>query len=66
MARARPVPRLPRHLPRLGVVREDRADPATAGADRPWKRLAWFAVLWAGSVGALGLVGYAIKLTLGK
>ena len=52
-------------LPKVGVVHEDRADPTTAGADRPWKRLAWFAALWAGSVAALGVVGYAIKLALG-
>jgi hypothetical protein len=70
MARAR-FPKLgakasPRRMPNVGVVHEDRADPSTAGADRPWKRLAWFAALWAGSVGALGLVGYAIKLALGQ
>ena len=53
-------------LPRLGVVHEDRADTTRAGADRPWKRLAWFAALWAGSVAALGVVGYAIKLALGQ
>ena len=58
--------RMPRHLQDLGVVHEDRADPSTAGADRPWKRLAWFAALWAGSVAALGVVGYAIKLALGQ
>lgn len=29
-----------------------------------WQRLAWFAALWAGSVAALGIVGYAIKLVL--
>jgi hypothetical protein len=57
--------KLTRRLRGLGVVREDRADPATAGADRPWKRLAWFVGLWAGSVAALGLVGYAIKLAIG-
>ncbi len=72
MARPQPprrqrMPRLgPRRMPRLGVVHEDRADPARAGADRPWKRLAWFAALWAGSVAALGVVGYAIKLALGE
>lgn len=27
-------------------------------------RLAWFAAIWAGSVVALGIVGYAIKLAL--
>jgi hypothetical protein len=56
----------PRRPPEVGVVHEDRAEPATAGADRPWKRLAWFAALWAGSVAALGVVGYAIKLALGQ
>jgi hypothetical protein len=50
----------------LGVVREDRADPRTAGADRRWKRLAWFIALWSSSVAALGLVGLAIKLALGQ
>ncbi|WP_207168853.1 hypothetical protein [Rhodovibrio sodomensis] len=49
---------MPRPIAALGVVHENRADPATAGADRPWKRLAWFA--------ALGVVGYAIKLALGQ
>jgi hypothetical protein len=29
-----------------------------------WQRLLWFAALWAGSVAALGVVGYAIKLVL--
>ncbi|MBK1697331.1 DUF2474 domain-containing protein [Rhodovibrio salinarum] len=58
MARAR--------FPKVGVVHEDRADPTTAGADRTWKRLAWFAGLWAASVAALGVVGYAIKLALGQ
>ncbi|MBK1698308.1 DUF2474 family protein [Rhodovibrio salinarum] len=53
-------------LQAIGVVREDRADPARAGADRAWKRLAWFGVLWAGSVAALSLVGLAIKLALGQ
>jgi hypothetical protein len=62
MARAR----ISNRFQGIGVVREDRADPARAGADRPWKRLAWFAGLWAASVGALGLVGYAIKLALGQ
>ncbi|MBK1667781.1 hypothetical protein CKO28_07005 [Rhodovibrio sodomensis] len=66
MARAPLLRRLPRPIAALGVVHEDRADPATAGADRPWKRLAWFAALWAASVAALGVVGYAIKLALGQ
>ena len=55
-----------RHLPRPGVVHEERTDPAKAGADSRAKRLGWFAALWAGSVTALGLVGYAIKLALGQ
>lgn len=29
-----------------------------------WQRLLWFVGLWAGSVAALGVVGYAIKLVL--
>ena len=29
------------------------------------RRLAWFVGLWAASVGALGLVAYAIRLWLG-
>lgn len=29
-----------------------------------WQRLLWFVALWAGSVLALGIVGYAIKLVL--
>jgi hypothetical protein len=29
-----------------------------------WQRLLWFVALWAGSVAALGVVGYAIKLVL--
>lgn len=29
-----------------------------------WQRLLWFVALWAGSVAALGLVGYAIKMVL--
>ena len=28
-------------------------------------RLAWFAAIWAGSVVALGIVGFAIKVALG-
>nr|WP_242480394.1 DUF2474 family protein [Rhodovibrio sodomensis] len=28
--------------------------------------MAWFAALWAASVAALGVVGYAIKLALGQ
>lgn len=29
-----------------------------------WQRLVWFVALWAGSVAALGIVGYAIRLVL--
>lgn len=29
-----------------------------------WQRLLWFVALWAGSVAALGIVGYAIRLVL--
>lgn len=37
----------------------------TDGEARPlWQRLLWFVGLWAGSVAALGVVGYAIKLVL--
>jgi hypothetical protein len=38
---------------------------AALGERRPlWQRLAWFAGLWAGSVLALGMVGYGIRLVL--
>ncbi len=37
----------------------------TDSETRPlWQRLLWFVGLWAGSVAALGVVGYAIKLVL--
>jgi preprotein translocase subunit Sss1 len=37
----------------------------TDGETRPlWQRLLWFVGLWAGSVAALGVIGYAIKLVL--
>lgn len=37
----------------------------TEGETRPlWQRLLWFVALWAGSVAALGVVGYGIKLVL--
>lgn len=38
----------------------------TDGAERKpvWQRLLWFAALWAASVAALGIVGYAIRLVL--
>jgi preprotein translocase subunit Sss1 len=40
-------------------------DEAAQDAQRPlWQRLIWFAALWAGSVAALGIVGYAIRLVL--
>lgn len=29
-----------------------------------WKRLGWFVAIWAISVAALGLVGFAIRLVL--
>lgn len=29
-----------------------------------WQRLLWFVALWAGSIAALGIVGYAIRLVL--
>jgi len=40
--------------------------PTTTDSEtRPlWQRLLWFVGLWAGSVAALGVVGYAIKLVL--
>jgi hypothetical protein len=34
-------------------------------APRGWQRLLWFVVLWAGSVAALGVVAWAIRLALG-
>ncbi|MEK9969490.1 MAG: DUF2474 domain-containing protein [Ferrovibrio sp.] len=40
-------------------------DDSALGERRPlWQRLLWFAGLWAGSVLALGIVGYAIRLVL--
>jgi preprotein translocase subunit Sss1 len=36
----------------------------SAGTKPLWQRLLWFVGLWAGSVAALGIVGYAIKLVL--
>jgi preprotein translocase subunit Sss1 len=39
--------------------------PTTTEAQKPvWQRLLWFVALWAGSVAALGVIGYAIKLVL--
>jgi preprotein translocase subunit Sss1 len=29
-----------------------------------WKRLAWFVILWAAGVGAVGVVGWLIRLWL--
>ncbi len=29
-----------------------------------WRRIMWFALIWAMSVAALGVVGYGIKLML--
>jgi hypothetical protein len=34
-------------------------------APKGWQRLLWFVVLWAGSVAALGVVAWAIRLALG-
>jgi hypothetical protein len=34
-------------------------------APRGWQRLIWFVVIWAGSVAALGIVAWAIRLALG-
>lgn len=32
---------------------------------RPWgKRIGWFVLIWVGSVAALGLVAYAIRLAI--
>lgn len=39
----------------------DAPDPAPPAR---WKRLAWFAAIWAGSVAALAALAYAIKLAL--
>lgn len=37
-----------------------------AAEPRPlWKKLAWFALLWASGVVTVALVGYAIKLVMG-
>ena len=34
-------------------------------APRPlWKRLAWFAAIWAGSVAALGVVAWLLRLVI--
>lgn len=39
--------------------------PTITETSRPlWQRLLWFIALWAGSVAALGIVGYAIRLVL--
>lgn len=39
--------------------------PTTTEQAKPlWQRLLWFSALWAGSVAALGVVGYGIKLVL--
>jgi len=34
-------------------------------APKGWQRLLWFVVLWAGSVAALSVVAWAIRLALG-
>lgn len=34
--------------------------------ERPlWRRLAWFAAIWAASVAALGVVAFLIRMALG-
>ena len=52
----------------LGVPRQDRTGrrrlPLTM-APKGWQRLLWFVVIWAGSVAALGVVAWAIRLALG-
>lgn len=35
-----------------------------AAPGSPWKRLAWFAAIWAMSVAALGVVAYGIRLVI--
>ena len=38
-------------------------DPSTT--PRPlWKRLAWFVTIWAGSVAALGVVAWLLRLAI--
>lgn len=39
--------------------------PDTTDAGPLWKRLLWFAAIWAGSVAALGAVAMAIKAAIG-
>jgi hypothetical protein len=34
-------------------------------ASSGWQRLLWFVVIWAGSVAALGVVAWLIRLALG-
>ena len=40
--------------------------PATTdGAPGPlWKRLAWFAAIWAGSVAVLGVVAWVLRMAI--
>lgn len=47
--------------PRSGHSGEEDAPTAS-----PLRRLGWFVAIWALSVLALGVVGYAIKLSLGQ
>lgn len=35
--------------------------PPVMGQGPLWRRLVWFAVIWAGSVGALGIVGFVLR-----
>lgn len=35
--------------------------PPGAGPGPLWRRLAWFVAIWAGSVVALGIVGFALR-----
>lgn len=42
---------------------EPRLDGGDEGDARPlWRRLGWFALIWAASVGALGIVAYGLRL----
>ena len=34
------------------------------GADSLWRRIAWFAALWAGGVGTAGVVALMVRLAL--